>query len=58
MNLFIVPASERDFQMILLNGREVLAWFHTTYYRVSRKGHILISTTTKLRNLSLAKMSL
>jgi hypothetical protein len=31
---------------------------HTTYYRVSRKGHLLISTATKLRNLSLAQISL
>jgi hypothetical protein len=30
---------------------------HTTYYRVSRKGHALISTTTRLRHLSLAQLS-
>jgi hypothetical protein len=31
---------------------------HTTYYRISRKGHRLISTTTQLRNFSLAQLSL
>ncbi len=31
---------------------------HTTYCRVSRKGHLLISTATKLRNLNLAQASI
>ena len=31
---------------------------HTTYYRVSQKGHQVISTTTTLRNLQLSDLSL